>query len=417
MPKVLTVAAVKSLRPGAERREVPDGGATFLRLVIQPSGSKSFAMRFRRPDGRPAKLVLGPVDYSEDDGREPVIGMPLTLTAARKLAATLARDRALGRDIVADRKADKNRQNVERANHYAGAVRDFVEQHAKVKTRQWQETSRRLGLTAEGEVIPDGLCDRWSARPIKSISDHDIHDVVDEARRSGIPGMGVKHDKPSEARARHLFSALSKMFSWLHRHRRIDVDPTVQVHRPEAGASRDRVLTDAEIKKFWKAAGGETVFGPVLKLLLLTGCRLNEVAGMRRSEIDGDKWEIPGDRTKNHRPHLVPLVEELVALIPAGEGDLIFSTNGHSPMSGWSKMKARLDEAMGIPPWRLHDLRRTTATGMANIGVLPHVVEACLNHVSGSKSGVAGVYNRAAYAKEKREALTLWAAHVGGLVG
>lgn len=161
----------------------------------------------------------------------------------------------------------------------------------------------------------------------------------------------------------------------------------------------------------------------LLKLLLLTGCRLNEVAGMTRTELsdDGATWNIPGSRTKNKRPHVVPLAhlarEPLNSVKPiAGEAGLVFTTTGRSPVSGWSKIKRRLDEAMKIPPWRLHDLRRTTATGMAEIGIAPHIVEAALNHISGAKAGVAGTYNRAAYAEEKRAALERWALHVQGLV-
>ncbi len=178
------------------------------------------------------------------------------------------------------------------------------------------------------------------------------------------------------------------------------------------------MLTDAEVAKFWRAADDET-FGPLLKLLLLTGCRRNEVAGMRRTELSDDRatWTIPGARTKNHRVHVVPLAPLARKMIPTEDvGDLVFTTNGRTHVSGWSKIKSRLAAAMKIPPWRLHDLRRTCATGMAEIGIAPHIVEACLNHVSGAKAGVAGTYNRAQYAPEKRAALERWASHVEGLV-
>jgi integrase len=158
-------------------------------------------------------------------------------------------------------------------------------------------------------------------------------------------------------------------------------------------------------------------------MLLLTGCRLNEVAGMRWAELsnDGSVWMIRGDRTKNHRPHVVPLPPVARALlnhVPRIEGSpFVFTTTGHSPVSGWSKTKARLDAVMAPDrQWRLHDLRRTAATGMADIGIPPHIVEAALNHVSGAKTGVAGTYNRAAYTQEKRAALERWAAHVAGLI-
>src|SRR5262249_18458842 len=157
--------------------------------------------------------------------------------------------------------------------------------------------------------------------------------------------------------------------------------------------------------RFWKAteAVGEPFVG-LLRLLLLTGCRLNEVAGMRHSEIqeDGTQWLIPGERTKNHRPHVVPLsplARDLLAGAKRIEGcSFVCSTTGSSAVSGWTKIKGRLDAAMKPAlPWVLHDLRRTTATGMADIGIAPHIVEAVLNHVSGARAGVAGTYNRALY--------------------
>ena len=243
--------------------------------------------------------------------------------------------------------------------------------------------------------------------------------MVDETRRLGIPGRGRRSEGPTEPLARAMYATLSKMFSWLVQHRRVEKNPCAGVHRPDAPRARDRVLTGDEIVKFWQAAEAEH-HAPLFKLLLLTGCRLNEVAGMRRSELTDDfaTWSIPGERTKNHRPHVVPLppmARELIKSVPT-TGDLVFTTTGTTPISGWTMIKRRLDAAMKIPSWRLHDLRRTCATGMAEIGIAPHIVEAALNHISGAKAGVAGTYNRAAYAAEKKAALERWAAHVAGLV-
>jgi integrase len=214
------------------------------------------------------------------------------------------------------------------------------------------------------------------------------------------------------------------------RQRKVAVNPCVGVWRPGAPPSRERVLTPTEIVWFWQ--GCEHIgwpFGPLFKLLLLTGARLGEVTGMRTDELsnDGKVWTVPSTRTKNHLTHEVPLpslAQELVAELPRVVGDhgLLFTTNGARPVSGFSRAKDLLDNAMAeaagsaATPWRLHDLRRTCATGMANLGVHPHVVGAALNHISGAKAGVAGTYNRAAYAKEKADALQRWAAHVEGLV-
>ena len=422
MPKTLTTLAVKNYRPGKGRREIPDGGCPGLRLVIQSSGHRSWALRFRRPSGKPAKLTLGPVDLSGEADGEPVIGQPLTLQSARRLAAEVHRQRAMGKDVVADQETAKRRQKLANetraASTFGAAASDFIEGHAKKKVRRWQEQARMLGLLPEGlEFIRGGLAERWADKPIAEIDGHDIHSLIDETRRSGVPGLERRRGGPTEARARVMFACLSKMFAWLIEHRRIEKNPCAGVHRPDAPTARDRVLTDAEIVKFWSATEAER-HGDLLKLLLLTGSRLNEVAGMRRAELsdDGAIWNIPGARTKNKRPHVVPLSKLAREMIPAGTTDLVFTTNGDTPVSGWSKIKSRLDAAMTIPPWRLHDLRRTAATGMAELGIAPHIVEAALNHISGAKAGVAGTYNRAAYAAEKKSALEKWAAHLNSLV-
>ena len=429
MAKTITAAAVKNYRPGEGRREIPDGGCPGLYLVIQASGHRSWAMRFRRPNGKPAKLTLGPVDLSGQEAEsEPVLDSPLTLASARRLAAEIHRQRAMGRDVVADYDASRRRQKSEHESRakstYASAAKDFIEQYASKKTRRWRETARLLGLAypptgGEPTRIKGGLCERWNDKPIAEIDGHDIHSLIDETRRSGAPGLERRSDGPTEARARVMLSCLSKMFSWLVQHRRVSQNPCKDVHRPEASAARDRVLTDAEIVKFWRATDAERKeLSALLKLLLLTGCRLNEVAGMTRAELsdDGATWNIPGSRTKNKRPHVVPLAPLARKMVGTGSEGFVFTTTGRSPVSGWSKIKRRLDAAMKIPPWRLHDLRRTAATGMAEIGIAPHIVEAALNHISGAKAGVAGTYNRAAYAEEKRAALERWASHVQGLV-
>ena len=308
-------------------------------------------MRVIRPDGRIAKLTLGPFDTSNDAEDDRQIGKPLTLAAARRLAADVGHQRAMGRDVMSDQKVAKvemlvkHRERV--ANNFGQAVKDFIEGHAKPKTRGWQGTAKLLGLTPDGELVKGGLADRWGDRPLAEIDGGDIYNVVEEARQRGVPGMAAKGEGPSEARARHLHSALSKMFSWLHRHRRIETNPVASVHPPDPGGSRDRVLSAAEIVKFWKAADAEPTFGPLLKLLLLTGCRLNEVAGMRRSEIDGELWTIPKSRTKNHKAHVVPLPPHALDLDRVQEDGLRVHDDRQSPLSGWSKLKRRTRRGHG----------------------------------------------------------------------
>jgi integrase len=182
-------------------------------------------------------------------------------------------------------------------------------------------------------------------------------------------------------------------------------------------------LTTSEIVKFWKACDsvGEP-FGSVFKLLLLTGARLREVAGMRRSELSDDgTWILPSSRSKNRRSHTVPLplqARSIIAAVPNLGTDLLFTTTGTTAVSGWSKIKKRLDHLMGddVPPWTLHDIRRSMVTHAAELGIAPHLLELIVNHVSGSKAGVAGTYNRSELLPERRAALTLWNSHVESIV-
>ena len=434
MARVLTAAAVERFKPNGKRRWVRDGGAQSLYLVIQGSGHKSFVMRFRRPDGKPGKIVLGPVDLSGRELKgEPQIGQPLSLPAARQLAARVHRDRALGQDVVADHKARRHRQRAEIADRAEGAfgtlVRRFVDEHARVKTRQWRRSAMLLGLRypldgGEPVVTKGGLAERWADKPVRTIDGHDIYSILDEAHRSAVPGVTPHNPGLSEARARSLYTALSSLFGWLQRHRWVDVNPCTNVWKPPPSKARDRTLSPDEIRRLWKTCDAIPVpYGTAVKLLLLTGARLNEVSGMERAELsaDGAVWTIPGGRTKNHKSCVVPLpplAREIIASVPRTSERFVFSRRGHGPITGWSGAKRDLDAAMGgdIPAWRLHDLRRTCVSGMVELGVGVDVVELVVNHVSGTRGGVAGVYNKSELMPERREALERWSRHVAGLV-
>jgi integrase len=273
------------------------------------------------------------------------------------------------------------------------------------------------------QVIKGGLADIWGDRPLASFDGHDIHSVVAEARKLGIPGLGKRNNGVSESRGRKMHAALNIFFGWAVRQRRVAANPCSGVWHPGAPPARDRVLSDPEIRAFWLATDkiGQP-FAPALKLLLLSGCRLREVAGMRRDELAADGiWTIPGARTKNHRQHVVPLppmAQEIIASAPRIEGSYVFTTTGASPISGWSKCKRELDEQMGagVPSWRFHDLRRTCASGMQRLGVRTEVVERALNHVSGSYGGVAGIYQRDPLHEETSAAMLRWSQHVQGLI-
>lgn len=214
------------------------------------------------------------------------------------------------------------------------------------------------------------------------------------------------------ARAR---SVLSSCFAWGIANGLCDANPVQGTLRPRE-ESRSRVLSMRELIAVWHAAAGQGDFGRIVRLLILTGQRRNEVGDMRWAELGLEgEWRLPPERTKNGRAHFVPLVPMALAQLPERRSDFVWGlTEG---WRNWSRPKAALDARSGVTGWTLHDLRRTAATGMAEAGVLPHVIEAVLNHVSGHRAGVAGVYNRARYEAEVRSALTQWADHVANIVG
>jgi integrase len=425
--KALTSAAVERFKPGRERREIPDAKSTGLYLIIQPTGAKSWAMRFRKPNGDKAKLTLGPVDFSgrELDG-EPVIGMPLTISMARSLAADIHRQRKMGRDVIADHKADKHRRRIE-TEQAAGStfgvlVRKFIADHAQPKVRRWREVAAMLGLRylldgGEPVEAQGGLAQRWAERDVRSFDGHDIHQAVDEAKRHGVPGRGRRNKGASDPRGRSMSRALSKLFAWLLQERKIASNPCVGVKCPPPPKPRERVLSPNEVRWFWRACDAVGYpYGPLCKILLLTGTRREEARGMRRAEMseddDGVLWSLSGARTKNRKPHTVPLSPlacEIIAAAPRIESEQGFVfTTGRTPVGGFSKYKERLDAAMlraaraeaeaagrdpskvTIEPWRVHDLRRTCASGLQKLGVRVEVIERCLGHVSGSSQASPG---------------------------
>lgn len=226
-------------------------------------------------------------------------------------------------------------------------------------------------------------------------------------------------------------AALSAFYTWAIGEGLAHVNAVSGTNKPAVEVARDRVLSNSELALVWREAGPGD-YGVIVRLLILTACRRDEVAAMAWSELQGSTWAIPGARTKNALPHELPLPAAAMAILGAvprrDDRDLVFGSRA-GPFSGWSKAKAELDERMlaalkaeqgskaVLAPWRHHDIRRTAATRMGDLGVQPHVVEAVLNHISGTKAGVAGIYNRALYLPEKRAALALWAGRVAQLGG
>ncbi len=450
--KSLTPLSVKNAKPNdGKRREIPDGRGLYL--VVQPSGAKSWAYRYRF-QGRPAKLTLGPVYIPRDGEPEPsaipAIGDPLTLAQARRLVSDGQHQLARRADPAASVRAAKQRQSTDPDRDLFEVVAQrFLERYARPNTREstFRETSTALGyrigpagkLTLREPVKGggNGAAVSWRGRKVQTITRRDVNEMLD----------GIEDARGGNA-ANAALAAVRRLFNWSVEQDVVAVSPVAGVKRRLAPVQRDRVLADDELRLIWLAAGEVGwPFGHLVKLLALTGARRDEWAGARWSEIRLDRkaFELPAERSKNGLAHTIPLapaaltiIEELARIRLKGEPDWLLSTGygrtaakGHpvlAPISGFSKAKASLDkkileiarreaqeagldptQVQPLPEWRFHDLRRTCVTGMARLGVALPVIERAVNHVSGSFAGVVGVYQKHQYAPEVRAALERWA--------
>jgi integrase len=210
---------------------------------------------------------------------------------------------------------------------------------------------------------------------------------------------------------------LSSLYAWAIGEGLCESNPVIGTNK-QSTRPRDRVLSNADLAKIWNAAPAND-YGRIVRLLILTGQRRDEIGGLRWDEIDMDARQVTltDERTKNGIAHVVPLSDPALEILQGvtPHRSLVFGM-GRNGYNGWGRSKLALDVANGVKDWTLHDLRRTAATGMADLGVLPHVIEAVLNHISGHKAGVAGVYNKSTYANEKRAALDTWAGHIRVIV-
>lgn len=386
MSKPLTAFSIAAIKPGAVRREIPDGQVQGLRIVVQPSGAMSWALRYRF-HGKTAKLTIGPW---------PAIG----LKSARALAQKAHVEIAGGFDPCAVKQEKKAEARLPQAVTVEAALADFIRLYAKAQTRRWRETERILGEFSRS----------WEGRPMASITRGDVHKVLDGIMARGAPIM-----------ANLAFALLRGACAWMVSCGIIDASPCAGLSMPAKAQSRDRVLSDGELAAIWLAADGlEFPYRDVIHILILTGQRRSEVAGMCWPEIDmaAKVWTIPAERTKNGRRHELPLSGRSIAILeslPRFHGtDYLF---GERPPTAFSKIKAHLDRALPAdqPPWVIYDLRRSVASGLGALGVDLHVTERCLNHVSGSFAGIVGVYQRYDFAKEKRAAMDAWGRHVEAL--
>ena len=440
MPAIkLTDGAVERAEPGSKDAYIWDSELPRFGLRITPAGSKIYMVQYRAKaaPGEPSKIRK--ISIGKHDGD--LWNATKARAAARKLLAPVD----LGQDPFADAEADRRAKAEEEARakreteirkneSFRAITARYIDAAAK-SNRTWAETERLLQF---GEVVskPAKRRSGHSTKPAKGIGPMTAWGErhIAEIRRSDVADLVDAIKKRSPAVARATYAALRGLFAWCLERDLISTSPCYGLTAPPRPTARDRVLGDDELRLIWLASDGLGYpFGPVVKLLMLTGQRRAEVAGMAWSELDlkAGIWRIPAERSKNGKAHEVDLSAqalELIEEIPKSKG-LVFPARNEGPVRGFSATKRRLDElmqevaeneakgqAVTLQPWRLHDLRRSAATGMAAMSFPPHVVERVLNHVSGTQSGLVGVYQRHEYRPERKAALIAWSAHVDAVV-
>jgi integrase len=379
----LTVKSVETAAPGEARREIPDGYIKGLYLIVQPTGAKAWAVRYRH-GGRPRKYTIG--NY-------PLYG----LKEARERGIVALRAASEGRDPAAMEKLS--------ADSIESAVEEFLERHVRrnYRPKPMREAER---------LLRSHVVEAWRGRRVSSITRADVRRMLDRIVERGTP-----------IAANRVHSVTRGLFNWLVGQEIIAASPCAGLKAPAGNeGSRDRVLSDHELRQVWQAAGQLGPYGAMVRLLILTGQRRGEVAGMEWGELDLENclWTLPRERVKNDRRHEVPLSPQTIAIIqslPRIGDKYVFSVDGTAPANNFGDNRARLRELLGdMSPWVIHDLRRTAASGMARLGISLAIIEKVLNHVSGSFAGIVGVYQRHEFAEEKRAALEKWADHVERLV-
>lgn len=398
----LTEAGVERIRPDSERIEYPDLTVQGLRLIVQPSGRKSWAVRTRLRDGKSIKYTIGPY---------PAFKLAEARSSAREVLQAAER----GKDPRAVRRAVE-------ADTVEAVVADWL-----LRDQSGNRGYDKVVRIFDGEVLP-----RWRGRLITEIARRDCLDLIDRIA-----------DRGAVTYARRVHAHLHRMFRWAVGRGVIEMNPMADLPKPGNEKPRDRVLDDRELHEVWQAAGElGWPFGPTVRLLILTGARQAEIGKLtwREVDTDGAVVRLTGERTKTGDPRTIPLsiaALEIIEGLPhlKSSTDYVFTTTGRTPVSGWSRAKDRLDRAIvearrkaavelgddpdeikSIEDWRIHDLRRTVGTGLQRLGLRLEVIEAVLGHVSGSRAGIVGVYQRYSFNDEKRDALDAWAEFLAVLI-
>jgi len=391
----LTATSIRSLAlpEGIRDKTFFDDDLAGFGVRLRAGGSKTYVVQYKI-GSKHRRLPLGAVDA-------------IDLGKVRGTAKDLLAAVRLGRDPAGEKL--EQRQKVS-TTFNSLLPRFLARQRARLKPRSYAETDRHLAVH----------CKPLHGKAIESID-----------RRAIAIRLGEIAEANGPVAANRTRASLSAFFAWLLREGIIETNSVLNTNKSVENGARERLLSDDELAAIWRACGDDQ-YSTIVKLLCLTGARRDEIGGLRWSEIDLDRALItlPPSRTKNRREHIIPLSPAVVPLLQAQERrldadgtprDLVFGF-GARGWQDWSGSKADLDERIAeaqgaaLADWRLHDFRRVMSTTMhERLGVMPHVVEACLAHISGHRGGVAGVYNQAAYLDLRRSALEKWADHVAAL--
>jgi integrase len=355
-----------------------------LRLGARGKVNASWVAQYRRA-GATRRVLLG---------NGAVLSVEQARTAAKKILAKVA----LGEDPQADKAERRDKDRL--------SLRSVVDEYLAVK---------------QSEVRPGTLREitRYLVGPYFRV----LHGMaVDSITRRDVASAVVAAQRQHSAAVATLARAtLSSFFAWALTMGIVESNPVIGAAQPKAAEPRSRVLSDAELVRIWNACGDDD-YGKIIRLLILLPCRRQEVGGAAWSEFDFERgiWTIPAARSKNGKAHTLPLMPvalEILENVPRmATRDHLFGARSLVGFGSWGEGKSRLDARSGVQAYKVHDVRRSVATKMADIGVAPHVIEQILNHQSGHKAGPAGIYNRSSYEREVRNALALWADHVRSLV-
>jgi integrase len=360
-----------------------------MALRVSYGGGKSFVY-FYRAGGRLRRMTLGTYPA-------------MTLAGAREAWRKAREEAQAGRDPA------KAKARPIPSTDFESIARDWLKRDRGKTTPRKDRSARELQRIVERELVP-----AWGHRPIADLGRRDILDLID-----GIA------DRGAIIMARRVQAVVHRLLKWSVARGVIEINHAAGLPKPGHEVRRDRVLTDAELTTLWKAATDlGWPYGDAIKLLILTGARRDEIGSLQWHEIDlpNAKIRLEGMRTKSGAPHLIPLsgpAIQILECVPRIAGcEFVFTMNSKRSVTGWANAKDKLDQrCCGFgTPWRIHDLRRSVATGLQKLGVTLRVIEAVLGHVSGSRAGVVGIYQRHSFDAEKAAALEAWGAHVTALI-